>query len=206
MRGLLRRFFSHEGGNFAVILGLALVPVMATIGAAVDYSQIYSRKSKMQAAADTAVLAAARDARTVNEFAHLTDAYLSANLPGIELEVTPKTGPRSVELTIVNRFQTSFMGIAGVPEIPITISTELAIEKFGRGSTHAGPKGNAPDAQSVREYRRHLKEVRRKLLRIANQLPPREREKFRRKIEATYKMLMTSASSQKPSLPVRIIK
>jgi len=206
MRRLISKFVNHEGGNFAVILGLVLVPVMATIGAAVDYSQLYSTKSKMQAAADTAVLAAARDARTVNEFTDMSDAYLSANLPGIDLEIESKTGPRSVELTIVNRYQTSFLGIVGMPEVPITINTELAIEKFGRGGIHTGTQDEAPDASQDREYRKHLKDARRKLLQMANQLPPRDRERVRRKIDAAYKSLMSNASSPNANLPVHIMR
>ena len=198
MHRLLKRFCNNEGGNFAIIFGLVLVPIAASIGAGVDYSQMYSRKSKMQSAADTAVLAAAQDARNASHFAHLADAYLAANLPDIKLETTPKTGPNSVELTIVNNFQTSFLGIVGVPEVKITVNTELAIEKFGRGSTNKATGSNNPTGSQIRTMVRELERQRDAMLKSASGLPPRERDKIRRQISRKFAHLIDMATAGKP--------
>jgi Flp pilus assembly protein TadG len=57
MRRLLSRFWSDRRGNIAIIFGLAIVPVMGAIGAAVDYSVANASRSAMQAALDNTALA-----------------------------------------------------------------------------------------------------------------------------------------------------
>ena len=56
--GALSRFRGDQAGNLAIILGLAFIPIMLGVGAAVDYSYAGMAKSKLDAAADAAVLAA----------------------------------------------------------------------------------------------------------------------------------------------------
>lgn len=53
------RFGPDRHGSVAVIFGLTLVPLMLTIGAAVDYARLSSAQSGLQAALDSAVLAGA---------------------------------------------------------------------------------------------------------------------------------------------------
>src|SRR5687767_14176308 len=64
MRGFvvrrLRLFGSCEAGNVAAMFGLALVPMLALSGGAVDLSRRASIEGELQAAADVAALAAAR--------------------------------------------------------------------------------------------------------------------------------------------------
>src|SRR5258708_24278020 len=57
MRRLFSRFWSNRRGNVAIIFGLAIVPVMGAIGAAVDYSVANASRSAMQAALDNTALA-----------------------------------------------------------------------------------------------------------------------------------------------------
>jgi hypothetical protein len=57
----LRLFRRHEGGNAAMMFGLALVPLVGFIGAALDYSRASDFQAKLHQAADAAALVAARD-------------------------------------------------------------------------------------------------------------------------------------------------
>src|SRR5262249_60466363 len=56
--GALSRFGADQTSSLAVLLGLAFIPIMIAAGAAVDYSYAGMVKSKLDAAADAAVLAA----------------------------------------------------------------------------------------------------------------------------------------------------
>src|ERR1700687_575580 len=56
MRRLLSRFWSDRRGNIALIFGLAIVPVMGAIAAAVDYSVANASRTAMQAALDNTAL------------------------------------------------------------------------------------------------------------------------------------------------------
>lgn len=54
---MVRRFWADTRGNFAVTVAIATLPVMATIGAAVDYSSFTQERTKAQDNMDASVLA-----------------------------------------------------------------------------------------------------------------------------------------------------
>jgi Flp pilus assembly protein TadG len=58
LRRLLKRFKTDSSGNIAVIMAIAILPVTAAIGCAVDYTLASRMKSKLQSAADAASVAA----------------------------------------------------------------------------------------------------------------------------------------------------
>ncbi|MGB7287515.1 MAG: pilus assembly protein TadG-related protein, partial [Salaquimonas sp.] len=107
---MFKRFIENENGNFAIIMGLMLVPLMGLLGAGFDYSQMTNEKVKIQKAADTALLAAARDARDSTQFYRLAENYFNANYHGGEVEYYAKADPDNVSLTIKSDYQTSMMG------------------------------------------------------------------------------------------------
>ena len=57
LRSLISSFRGNKRGNVAVITALALLPMVAAMGCAVDYSMASMVKTKLQAAADAASLA-----------------------------------------------------------------------------------------------------------------------------------------------------
>src|SRR5262245_50490365 len=61
LREKLRSFRSAQGGNLAIIFGLALIPAVGITGAAVDYSRANSIKADIQAALDSTSLMLAKD-------------------------------------------------------------------------------------------------------------------------------------------------
>jgi len=61
LASLGRRFAQSRDGNIAITFGLVLIPVMAAVGAGVDYSRANSFKALLQASLDSALLARAKD-------------------------------------------------------------------------------------------------------------------------------------------------
>jgi Flp pilus assembly protein TadG len=55
---LIAGFRSNTRGNIAIITGVAALPLVAVIGCVVDYTMATSAKTKLQAGADSATLAA----------------------------------------------------------------------------------------------------------------------------------------------------
>ena len=53
----ISRLFRDKSGNVAVIFGIAAIPLISLVGAAVDYSMANKMKAKLQSAADAASLA-----------------------------------------------------------------------------------------------------------------------------------------------------
>ena len=62
LRGSLARFRHAQGGNVAVLFGIAIVPILGFVGAAVDYTRVNNARTAMQTALDTAALMISRDA------------------------------------------------------------------------------------------------------------------------------------------------
>ena len=87
-RSTLHRFARAREGNIAVIFAIALLPVIASVGAAVDFSRANSVKADLQAALDATVLMLSKEAATDTENQLQTNAlaYLKAtfNRPGTE--------------------------------------------------------------------------------------------------------------------------
>ncbi|MFB9265653.1 pilus assembly protein TadG-related protein [Bradyrhizobium erythrophlei] len=61
IRTAVRRFSRATDGNVAVIYTLAILPILAFMGAAVDYTRANSARSSMQAALDSAALMLSKD-------------------------------------------------------------------------------------------------------------------------------------------------
>src|SRR5436305_1266560 len=61
----------HEGGAVAVVAGFSLIPIVASVGIAVDYARIGAARTKIQAALDSAVLVGAVQAASGRDEAAL---------------------------------------------------------------------------------------------------------------------------------------
>src|SRR5271163_4737903 len=55
---LVRRFYRHEGGSMAMMVGLTAIPLIFSVGAGIDYGSANMTKAKLDAVADAAALSA----------------------------------------------------------------------------------------------------------------------------------------------------
>ena len=80
-RQTLRNFRSASSGNVAITLGLALIPLVASVGAAVDFSRFNSVKADLQGALDSTALALAKEAQsdTKQQLDDNTSAFFTAS-------------------------------------------------------------------------------------------------------------------------------
>jgi Flp pilus assembly protein TadG len=89
LRRALRRFARAREGNVAITFAFALLPVIASVGAAVDYSRANSVKADLQAALDSTALMLSKEAATdtYNQLQTNALAYFKAafNRPGTEV-------------------------------------------------------------------------------------------------------------------------
>ncbi|QLP97607.1 MAG: hypothetical protein HZY79_09680 [Rhodoblastus sp.] len=116
---MTKAFNTSENGNVAVIFALALVPIMAMLGAAVDYSAASTAKLNLQNAVDVAVLAAAKEPDTTKRNA-LGQAFMASNLRQsavVSSFVTNADG--TVTGTASWNFPTSFSGFVGMSSIAL---------------------------------------------------------------------------------------
>lgn len=133
-RRLLRRFTGDAGGNVAIIFAVALVPMIALAGAAVEYSSISNARAKLQAAADAAALAATRSygKSWADRQRIATDTF--------ESNLQPSGGAHDIQFDIVDRGQshrveasakieTTIMGLMGIHQISTSVAAEAISPK-----------------------------------------------------------------------------
>jgi len=133
MRALLataRAFRRHEDGGFAITFGLALLPIMLSVGVAVDYSVANGAKAKLDAALDAAALAAVSkgaitksksDAKTLALDVFNADAagLKGVTITNVSANVEDNSPGRTVTASYSAAVSTSFMGLAGFKSLAI---------------------------------------------------------------------------------------
>jgi Flp pilus assembly protein TadG len=125
------RFAHNRGGNVAMTFALATIPVIGSVGAAIDFSHANSVKTAMQTALDSTALMISRDAATVSSSQLETNAtnYFNAlftrpEVTNVQVSAAYTTdGGSQVALTASGRVPTAFVGILGMETIPVTASS-----------------------------------------------------------------------------------
>ena len=123
------RILRDERGNVALLFGLMALPLFSSVGAAVDYGNAVSINSKLQAASDAAVLAAASlpadasaDERTsvaANLFATNATAHgVTGATPEIRVEGS------SISVSVSANVPTAFLQLMHINTIAVAVSAQ----------------------------------------------------------------------------------
>jgi Flp pilus assembly protein TadG len=133
LRKKMSELLADTGGNVAVIFTIAILPVIASIGVALDYSRANSARSAMQGALDSTALFVAKDAATLSSSALSTEATniftaeytrTETSTPSVTATYTASTSSGStVLLTAATTYPTMFMSIFGYNSLPLTVSS-----------------------------------------------------------------------------------
>lgn len=129
----LREFRNASGGNMVMMFAIALVPIVGSVGAAVDYGQANSFKTAMQAAADAASLGTIKVASTLSAVQIQSTAQALFNASFNRAQVTPAVnasydaGSNTVTVTASAGFAPSLMKIVGVSQINISARSKATI-------------------------------------------------------------------------------
>ena len=131
-----RRLQADRGGNILILTGCSILILALAIGFGIDYSRAQRLQTKLNAAADAAVLAAVdpsmlnKDTATALAAAYAMFDYQVAGLPGLKnvsRTVTPvdtSAGSlgtlRTFTITYTATSTNSFAGILKMPSLPIT--------------------------------------------------------------------------------------
>ena len=117
--GLLRRLRSDRAGTVGILFGLAVIPLAATVGLAVDFGRVYAVKSQTQSALDAAALAAGRVAQvektdTLTKASNAATAYFDkakpAGVVASTLQFSPNAGVTEFTVTATSWVRTPFLG------------------------------------------------------------------------------------------------
>jgi Flp pilus assembly protein TadG len=132
----VKTFGARQDGNVAVLFGIAILPIMACVGAAVDYTHASSIKAAMQAALDSTALMLSRDAPNKNEAqleATAKDYFNALFTRGDGKLVTVDalydvSGGSSLTMKATVLMDTAFMRLFGQPQITLNSS---AVVRWG---------------------------------------------------------------------------
>jgi Flp pilus assembly protein TadG len=127
LQAAARRFTGANEGNIAILFGIAVIPIITFVGAAVDYTRANSARSSMQAALDSTTLMLARDLTegtiTTSEISAKADAYFKALYTNTETKSIAITATytqqnsgngSTILVTGSGAIDTDFMRVAGV--------------------------------------------------------------------------------------------
>ncbi len=90
---LLHRFRSDISGNFAIVFGLSILPIIMSVGMAIDYSKTFDSKAKLDSAADAAALSAVNAARNI--ISNTPNGFDSASMNATAISAGKAEGTRS---------------------------------------------------------------------------------------------------------------
>ncbi|MGY2989141.1 pilus assembly protein [Bradyrhizobium sp. USDA 3458] len=131
-----RRFSRANNGNVAVIFTFAMLPLLAFVGAAIDYTRANNARSAMQAALDSTALMLSKDLTMGNITAaeipskaqtYFTALYTNKDGQGISVTANYTTPTSSAAATILlggsGHIKSDFMQLAGFPTLGFKSST-----------------------------------------------------------------------------------
>lgn len=125
-----RRFGRHERGNVAIIFSLAIIPLLLSVGAAIDFSFANRIKAKLDALADAAALSAVNNqalalstsaAKKVakNMFNTQAAGIPRLNSAKVKVKITESGGTRTAIISYTAVVQNSFMEMAGFDTVAL---------------------------------------------------------------------------------------
>jgi Flp pilus assembly protein TadG len=134
----LKRFLKNTSGNVTVLMGLVILPVLLATGAGIDIARQVNIQTKMQAAADEAILAGgASKLPSAAQVKMIITDYVKANggtdmlksVSGFDIVVDNKAGVFSVN--IKGTVDTGLMALAGYPTLNVGAYSEVAVPYQG---------------------------------------------------------------------------
>src|SRR5712692_4376481 len=132
------RLLRDTGAAVLPTFAVAVIPVFAMVGAAVDYSGAYNIRAKMQAALDAAVLAGARN-DTASWIDTATNTFNGSFRPANGMTATTSfrlNADGTFSGTASASFTTSFLGIVGAHHINLTTSATSMVAPTSPGGQY----------------------------------------------------------------------
>jgi Flp pilus assembly protein TadG len=129
----LRSFLVARGGNVTLIFAISIIPVMASVGAAVDYSHASSDRVAMQSAVDATALILSKNIGTLTTAqisakgtTVFTGLYTRPEITNIAVTSTyTSTGTPQIVVAASGTMKTSFVSIIGFSQINIGASSTV---------------------------------------------------------------------------------
>ena len=128
---MLVRFLRDRRGSIAPLLAVAALPVMMAVGMAVDFGRASAARASFQTAVDSTALMLSKKAADMSSAdlqaaatSYLKALFVNPNAKNVTVSATYSSkGGSQVALTASATVPTSFLGLAGYGELPISAQT-----------------------------------------------------------------------------------
>ncbi len=124
-----RELAGQTGGNVSIFTAIAALPLLLAAGAAIDYTRAARVETELQAAADSAALAAATfETNDVAKQKAVGATYFQSNFEDTALSsIVPTITVDGDKVTVTASFDypMTFMALAGISTMPITAISEV---------------------------------------------------------------------------------
>lgn len=138
VRRAVSRFPAANQGNIAVLFGIALLPILTFMGAAIDYTRVNKARSAMQAALDSTALMLAKDLSdgriavgdiSTKATAYFTALYTNKDAKSVTINASYTASSSQGSTILVNgsgNVTTEFLKVAGFPKLDFNTSSTSA--------------------------------------------------------------------------------
>lgn len=167
LAGLGHRYRRNEQGNVAIVVAIALVPLMAAVGGAMDFSRANGVQTEFQNAADAAALAARLDASQtpagrMQAARNALRANLGDSYTAYQVHAQIHADDDVAQVTLTGRMPTTLLGIVGLKTLDVRAHAEargrmLPVCFLALNPTAAGAiSANGISELSARDCRVHV--------------------------------------------------
>jgi Flp pilus assembly protein TadG len=140
LSGQMRRFLTNCEGGVAPLLAIGAIPLVVSVGAAVDYSRGNTGRTAMQAALDAAAIMAVKQNVSSSQVAQNVQSYFNANFTRSDVKnlqvsaaTAPAVGGTSLSLSATGTLQTEFLSLIGVPSLALSVRSSAYTSTDGLG-------------------------------------------------------------------------
>ena len=133
LQRFVKNFGSCQKGSIAVFYAISAIPVLVAAGSAIDYIRYFANTTKLQAALDSAALAAAATPEATDAVRlALAEATFARNLEGGALADATIIHSFDIQSDTViaaadMKMATSLMQLAGIKAMKLSVGTEISV-------------------------------------------------------------------------------
>lgn len=133
-------FFRDRKGSVTPLLALSIIPLVGSVGAAVDYSRGNAARTAMQAALDATAIMLARQSQQNSEPTQNATSYFNANFShpevhNVQVNATssPVAGGTSFNLSATGSLAADFLSLLGIPTLNLSVNSGAVAVSDGLG-------------------------------------------------------------------------
>ncbi|HEY3146830.1 MAG TPA: Tad domain-containing protein, partial [Dongiaceae bacterium] len=130
-----RRFAASDEASVLPMFTVAMLPLIALIGAAVDYSRASAVRTSLQSSLDSALLAGARDGSTswTSTALNVFNGNLQSRGSSVASPTFGLTSTRAYAGSVSASVPTDFLGVLGISSINVNVSATAAVASTSGG-------------------------------------------------------------------------